>query len=158
MRCWKTRSHKVPSQSGVGDVEVGDIAKAELDGECGGAGPPSGFGEHRLAGLDAEDGTFRPDPPDEGTGDVAGAAAHVDETMTEAGAEQLTGGGAKPLDGRDRRLFVECGDQGRGLRFGVDGAEAPRAGLPATVLMPAWHGSSRPRNRRRHRRLTRGPP
>ena len=80
------------------------------------------------AGVDAQDRARRSDPSGEGAGDVAGAAADVDEVVAEADAEQLGGSGAQSLDGRDRRLFVQRRDQGRRARVGVDGAEAAERG------------------------------
>ena len=79
----------------------------------------------------------RSDASGEGAGDVAGAAADVDEVVAEAGAEQLGGSGAQALDGGDRRLFVQRRDQGRRAGVGVDGAEAAERGRADTV-MAGW--------------------
>ena len=83
-RCWKTRSHSVPSQepssssrlvmspgrNSTGSVLVPVRRRASVSIVC--------------AGVDAKDRARRSDPSGEGAGDVAGAAADVDEVVAEA--------------------------------------------------------------------------
>jgi hypothetical protein len=81
-------------EAGVVEVEVGDVTVSELDRERGGGGPAPGFGEHGLAGVDAQHGAGWADATDEGAGEVTGPATDLHDLVTEPDAEKVGGCGA----------------------------------------------------------------
>lgn len=112
------------AKGGVLEVEPSDVAGVELDSAVAVARAASGFIDHDRARFGSDHKTVGADEAGKGAHDLACAAADIEQQGTELGSEQLGRDCSQALDGGQRSLLVQRGDQRRSLGCGIDAAEA----------------------------------
>ena len=95
----------------VVELEAGDVAAAEPEGQRGVTCATAGLGDHGSTGVDAHDGSSGSNRPGQSASNVTCVTTGVDEAQPWAGACDADGGGAETSDRRSRGLFIQGRDQ-----------------------------------------------
>ncbi len=112
----------------VGEVEAGDVATAELDGQRRVGAAAFCFGGHRVTGVYADHAAAGCECRREAPGHVPGATPGVQQPAAGCGGEELDSAGPKLLDRWQAGLNVKGGDERGTVGVSIDRTEASVGG------------------------------